>query len=165
MLGMLRRWLRLRNRDDGAATVEFALCIIPLLLLVAGAIDYGESWYIQSVLATASREGARYATRYQTDPITGQRLPLNSLNPTIENYVLQTSEQNGGSGGFGLRSLLPSNANPTVTPGGSGYPGGVAGAPVSVRVCADKYWLFLNHLIPGLSNPQRLSSITVMACE
>jgi Flp pilus assembly protein TadG len=165
MLGMLRRWLRLRNREDGAATVEFALCIIPLLLLVAGVIDYGESWYIQSVLATASREGARYATRYQTDPVTGQRLPLNSLSPTIENYVLQTSEQNGGNGGFGLRSLLPGNANPTVTPGGSGYPGGTAGAPVSVRVSADKYWLFLNHLIPGLSNPQRLSSITVMACE
>ena len=42
----------------GAAAVEFALCLIPLLLIVAGIVDFGESWYMQSVLASASREGA-----------------------------------------------------------------------------------------------------------
>jgi Flp pilus assembly protein TadG len=162
----LRQLLRRGCGQEGSAAVEFALCLIRLLLIVAGVVDFGESWYMQSVLATASREGARYATRYQTDPVTGARLLPNALSPSITDYVLNTSEENGGKGGYGLRSLLPANAAPTVpTPTGSGYTTGTAGLPVSVQVTAGKYWLFLNHLIPGLSNPKLLSSTTTMACE
>jgi Flp pilus assembly protein TadG len=162
----LRQLLRRGCGQEGAAAVEFALCLIPLLLIVAGVVDFGESWYMQSVLATASREGARYATRYQTDPVTGARLLPNALSPSITDYVLNTSEENGGKGGYGLRSLLPANAVPTVpTPTGSGYTTGTAGLPVSVQVTAEKHWLFLNHLIPGLTNPKLLSSTTTMACE
>ncbi len=163
----LKLWRGLKGggrQEGGAITVEFALCIIPLLLIVAGVIDYGESWYMQSMLATASQAGARYATRYQTDS-SGQRIPLNNLNPTVQDYVLNSSAQNGGNGGYGLRALLPSNADPTVTLGGPGYPDGPVGASVSVTVSGEKYWLLLNHLIPGLSNPQLLASTTVMACE
>ena len=125
----LRRLLRRGCGQEGAAAVEFAMCIIPLLLIVAGVVDFGESWYMQSVLATASREGARYATRYQTDAVTGARLIPNALAPTIPNYVLNTSAENGGKGGYGLRDLLPSNAAPTVpTPTGGGYTHGNGGA-------------------------------------
>jgi Flp pilus assembly protein TadG len=158
--------LRRGGGQEGAAAVEFALCLIPLLLIVAGVVDFGESWYMQSVLATASREGARYATRYQTDAVTGARLMPNALAPTIPNYILNTSAENGGKGGYGLRVLLPSNAAPTVpTPTSGGYTKGTAGLPVSVQVTAEKYWLFLNHLIPGLTNPKILTSTTTMACE
>lgn len=166
MLIRLRRLRRRGRGQEGAAAVEFALCLIPLLLIVAGVVDYGESWYMSSVLATASREGARYATRYQTNSVTGARLIPNALNPTIQDYVLNTSAQNGDKGGFGLRALLPSNAEAAVpTPTGSGYTTGTAGLPVSVKVTANKYWLFLNHLVPSLTNPQPLSSTTTMACE
>ena len=159
MLSRLRRLLRRGRGQEGAAAVEFALCLIPLLLIVAGVVDYGESWYIASVVATASREGARYATRYQTNTTTGARLIPNALVPTIQNYVLT-------SAGYNLTSLLPSTAAPTVpTPTGSGYTTGTVGLPVSVQVTAQKYWLFLNHLIPGLTNPQVLKSTTTMACE
>ena len=125
---MFIRWRQLLRRgrgQEGAAAVEFALCLIPLLLIVAGIVDFGESWYMQSVLASASREGA----------------------------------------GYNLTSLLPSNAVPAVIPGGAGYTTGTAGQVVSVQVTAKKYWLFLNNLIPGLTNPQTLSSTTTMACE
>jgi Flp pilus assembly protein TadG len=152
--------------QEGTATVEFALCLIPLLLIVAGVVDYGESWYIQSVLATASREGARYATRYQTDSSTGARLIPNALNPTIANYVLNTAAENGGNLGYGLKSHLRSDANPAVpTPTGAGYTSGKTGDPVSVKVTAQKYWLLLNYLMPGLTNPQPLAATTTMACE
>lgn len=161
----LRQLLRRGRGQQGAAAVEFALCLIPLLLIVAGIVDFGESWYMQSVLASASREGARYATRYQTDSTTGARLIPNALVPSIENYVLNSSDQNGGKGGYGLLNLLPSNAAPTVTPGGAGYTTGTAGTSVSVQVTAQKFWLFLNNLIPGLTNPQPLASTTTMACE
>jgi len=164
----LRRILKLGRGQKGVAAVEFALCIIPLLLIVGGIVDYGESWYIQSALATASREGARYATRYQTDPGTGQRLTPNNLTPSIQDFVLNTPAQNGGSNepGYGLRTMLPSDANPAVpTPTGAGYTTATPGTAVSVKVTAEKHWLFLNWIIPGLQNPQVLSSTTVMACE
>ena len=158
---MFIRWRQLLRRgrgQEGAAAVEFALCLIPLLLIVAGIVDFGQSWYMNSVLATASREGARYATRYQTNSTTGARLIPNALVPTIQNYVLTVA-------GYNLTSLLPSNAVPAVIPGGAGYTTGTAGQVVSVQVTAKKYWLFLNNLIPGLTNPQTLSSTTTMACE
>jgi Flp pilus assembly protein TadG len=164
LLKLRRRWKGAGRQERGVVTVEFALCIIPLLLIVGGIIDYGESWYMQSMLAAASRAGARYATRYQPDA-GGQRIPLNNLNPSVQDYVLNTAEQNGGSGGYGLRALLPNNAEATVTLGGPGYPAGTVGASVSVTVSGEKYWLLLNHLIPGLTNPQLLASTTVMACE
>jgi Flp pilus assembly protein TadG len=110
----LRQLLRRCRGQEGAAAVEFALCIIPLLLIVGGIIDYGESWYMQSVLATASREGARYATRYQTNSVTGQRLLPNNLNPTVVDWVITN-----------YASLLPTDANLTVPPpGGAGYTAG-----------------------------------------
>lgn len=148
---------RMRGRfggQAGAAAVEFALCLIPLLLIVAAIVDYGELWYMQSVIATASREGARYGTRYQTNPQTGQRVAPINLNPTIETWV--TSNYSG---------LLPANANLTVTPGGSGYSTGTTGAAVSVAVAAQKHYFILNNLMPGLTNPQPLNSTTIMTCE
>ena len=154
VFGKLRHLLKRGRRQEGAAAVEFALCIIPLLLIVAGIIDYGESWYMQSVLATASREGARYATRYQTDSVTGQRLLPSNLDPSVVSWVTTN-----------YVSLLPTDANLSVTPGGAGYTTGTAGAPVSVTVAAQKTWFFLNYFLPTLTNPQPLSSTTVMACE
>jgi Flp pilus assembly protein TadG len=154
VFGKLRHLLQRGRRSEGAAAVEFALCIIPLLLIVAGIIDYGESWYMQSVLATASREGARYATRYQTDSGTGQRLLPNNLNPTVVAWVTTN-----------YVSLLPTDANLSVTPGGAGFTTGTAGNPVSVTVAAQKTWFILNYFLPSLTNPQPLSSTTVMACE
>ena len=165
MLIRLRRLLRRGRGQEGAAAVEFALCLIPLLLIVAGVVDYGESWYMASVLATASREGARYATRYQTNSTTGARLIPNALVPTIQNYVLNTAVENGGSLGYGLRGLLPSTAAPAVVLDGAGLTNPTLGNPVGVQVTAQKYWLFLNNLIPGLTNPQVLASKTTMACE
>lgn len=105
----LRRLCKLGRGQEGSAAVEFALCLFPLLLIVGGILDYGHLWFMQSVLTTASREGARYATRYQTDPTTGARLAPNALSPLVTTYI--TTNYAG---------LLPANASLTVTPGGGG---------------------------------------------
>lgn len=153
-----RRILKLRRGQEGSAAVEFALCIIPLLLIVGGIVDYGHLWYMQSMLANASRSGARYATHYQSPKVTP-----NNLSPSIQNYVLNTPAENSGTLGLGLTDLLPSDAEPAVIPGGPGYTTGTGS--VSVQVTAKKYWFILGNLIPGLTNPQVLSSTTWMTCE
>jgi Flp pilus assembly protein TadG len=158
MLLKLRRIVKFGRRQEGAAALEFALCLIPLLVIVGGILDFGHLWYMQSALASASREGARYATHYRSPAV----IP-NALSPSVQDYVLNTPTENGGSGGIGLSSLLPSDAAAAVIPGGPGYTTGTGS--VSVQVTAKKYWFMLSYLIPGMTNPQVLSATTWMTCE
>src|SRR6266487_401253 len=56
-----RRAGRLRD-DRGAVAVEFALVLIPLLLVVFGIIDFGRAYNAQQTVTQAARVGARLAT-------------------------------------------------------------------------------------------------------
>ena len=51
--------------ERGAIAVEFAIIFPVLILLVFGIIDFGHAWYMRHMMSDASREGARYGTRYQ----------------------------------------------------------------------------------------------------
>jgi Flp pilus assembly protein TadG len=150
-----KRLLRLGRREEGVAALEFALCLIPLLLIVGGIIDFGHCWYMESVIATASREGARYAARYTTNTGGTTRLTPNNLSPSVQKYI---TDNYGG--------LFSKDDNFTVpTPTGAGYTSTTAGLPVSVTVTAQKHWFLISSLIPGMTNPQLLSSTTVMSVE
>jgi Flp pilus assembly protein TadG len=48
----------------GQSLVEFAVSSVVLLLLVGGLADIGRSIYVQEVLSTAAREGARHGAWY-----------------------------------------------------------------------------------------------------
>lgn len=150
----LRRIVRLGRREEGVAAVEFALCLLPLLLILGGIIDFGLCCNMQMTISSASRAGARYATLYTVNA-SGQRLAPNNLSPTVSTYV--TTNYSG---------LLPSNANLQATLGGSAQTSTTSGAyPVTVTVTAQYYWLILGHLVPGLTNPQTLSSAVEMSLE
>ena len=55
----LRRFVR--RADSGQATIEFALAIPVLLLVVLGTFDVARAVWQENTLAFAAREGARYA--------------------------------------------------------------------------------------------------------
>ena len=136
--------LRFLGRTKGAVAVEFAIIGTLFLLLVAGVVDFGHACYMKQAITNASREGARYGITYTTNS-SGVRIAPNALNPTIANAILNTSTQNGGSGkpGYGLKSLLPSDANPSVTLGGAGYTTGTKGSAIEVTVTATKTWFMV----------------------
>jgi Flp pilus assembly protein TadG len=48
-----------RSAQRGVATVEFAILIIPLLLLLLGVFEYGRAIYQYNTLAKAVRDGTR----------------------------------------------------------------------------------------------------------
>jgi Flp pilus assembly protein TadG len=166
MLVPLRRLIsRVRGQEHGSIAVEAAIIFPVFLILVFGIIDFGHAWYMKQTITNASREGARYGTRYW---IAGEtRVLPSALNPSISSYILNKSADNGGKGGVGLVSLLPSDANPTVpTPTGTGYtivtpPGN----PLSVTVTATKNWWVVNKFIPGMESSLTMSSTTCMAVE
>jgi Flp pilus assembly protein TadG len=54
----------LRSEDTGANLVEAVLVLFLLIVLVAGLADIGRAWHSLVVVHNASREGARYASRF-----------------------------------------------------------------------------------------------------
>jgi Flp pilus assembly protein TadG len=49
-----RRW-----RDRGAAAVEFAIIVLPLVTLIFGSIDFGLAVQARTMIGNAAREGVR----------------------------------------------------------------------------------------------------------
>jgi Flp pilus assembly protein TadG len=165
----LRRNLRPFCRDQqGSYAVEFAIILPVFLLLIFGIVDFGHAWYMRHIMVNASREGARYGTRYQTDAL-GNRVCPKNLAPSVTDYVLNTSADNGGQGGWGLKSLLPSNSSPAVVVSGPGAtesnPTVLANEDLTVTVTATKTWLVLGKLIPGFSSTKTITATTDMKCE
>jgi len=146
---------RFWRQTNGAAAVEFAVISTVFLLLIAGVIDFGHAWFMRQVVTNASREGARYGITYKTNS-SGGRIAPSALSPTISQYVLTNYLANAG---------LPSDADPTVTLGGTGYTTGTKGAPVEVTVTAVKTWFLISGFVPGLGDQETLTATTVMLCE
>ena len=61
--------------ERGAVAVEFAIVVPIFLLLVFGIVDFGHAWYMKQIVSNASREGARYGTRYSVLPQTPSTPP------------------------------------------------------------------------------------------
>ena len=59
--------LRKRGRR-GSYFVEFALSFWPLFVLMLGIVDFSLPIYLRSAFTSATREGVRYATTFQTLP-------------------------------------------------------------------------------------------------
>jgi Flp pilus assembly protein TadG len=146
--------------ERGAVAVEFAILVPIFVLLVFGIADLGHAWYMKQLVSNASREGARYGTRS-----TGTTAAANTLDPSIANYILNTSVQNSNKGGYGLKAQLPGD-NPTVpTPTGPGYTNATSGNDLYVKVTATKTWWVVNKFIPGMGPTATISSTTCMKVE
>ena len=50
------------RRERGAAAVEMAIVLPLLLFIIAGMIDLGRLFYVQTMVTNAAREGARMAS-------------------------------------------------------------------------------------------------------
>lgn len=57
------------KRMRGAAMVEFAIVVVPLLLLALGVAEFGRALYQYEALTKSTRDAARYLSMYlSTDP-------------------------------------------------------------------------------------------------
>lgn len=62
----------MKARRKGAATVEFAICLPLILLLVFGSIEATDAIFLQQALTTAAYEGVRNATTSMGTSATAQ---------------------------------------------------------------------------------------------
>lgn len=63
----IRNHLKLAQQR-GAAAVEFALLLIPLLMIVTGIIEFGRAFWYYDALAKSTRDGARYLSNSRVGP-------------------------------------------------------------------------------------------------
>jgi Flp pilus assembly protein TadG len=78
-----------RNRERGAAAVEFALVLPILLTLTLGAIDFGWFFYIDQLVTNAAREGARAGTLVA--PTAAAATAENAAQTAAESYLTKVS--------------------------------------------------------------------------
>ncbi len=151
---VMRRSRLFRRRTQGMAAVEFAMLGTALIFIFAGIFDFGHAWYLQQLVTSASREGARYGVAYQVDS-TATRIAPNALSPSIQSHVTSLAYLSG------LSITVP-------TPTGTGYSGTYAGVksyPVNVTVQATKTWFMLGAFLPASALPATMQATTTMSCE
>ena len=79
-------WRRLGRDQRGQSTVEFALVVPILLLLVLGIMEFGRAYSSNLALQNAVREGARLAITGATDAQVVQRVKDSA--PTLDTTQL-----------------------------------------------------------------------------
>jgi Flp pilus assembly protein TadG len=148
MFKRLRQLLRRGRGEEGVAAVELAIVLPLLLFLMLGGMDLGHMYYIEYIITNASREGARYASKYTVTTTS----PPTSID--ISTYVKSTLNYN--SFNFGNFSV------------GGSYSGGSPNI-VTVTVKADKQWWILGTFtffgFRRLTNPMTLTGQTAMTME
>lgn len=87
-------------RQQGAATIEFAISVFVLLLIGAGIVEYGRAFWYYDAIAKGTRDAARYLSTVPTGS-------LGAAGATAQTIVAGAATA-GGVPGF-------SNANVTIT--------------------------------------------------
>jgi len=80
----------------GAATVEFAFCIVPLLIILVGIWEAGRLVEAQQVLNGAARAGARAAASGRTLDSGGTPIPSGYPYTVVESYIQDSGLSTAG---------------------------------------------------------------------
>lgn len=112
----MRRTLSHPHRQRGIATVEFAICVPVLLLLMLATAELGRAMFQYNTLIKAVRDGARYAASASTS---SQRIVVITNQVRNETRNLVVTGNIGGTGAPLLAGLTVNNV--TLNNVGNGF--------------------------------------------
>lgn len=138
-----------RQRERGAAVVEFALVVPLLLLLVFGIIEFSILFYDKAVITNASREAAREFAIYSSPPV-----PKAYLNTVVFDY---TQDRLISLGGDSDPTLTTTPSDPITK--------GISTKHVTATVNYRYNFLFLPSFVNDLLPSIDLSASTTMRNE
>jgi len=134
---------------NGASAIEFALLLLPLVLITFGIIEFGVYMFDQQVITNASREGARAGIVAKTPRVTPA-----DINTVVQTYCA------GHLITFGTQNT-PTIVNPPV-----GYsPAATFGTNLTVQVNYQYSFLVIPGFITGMTKLRTMQAITVMKYE
>ena len=134
------------KNQRGVAAVEFALILIPLVLLVFGTIEFGTALYDKAVITNASREGARAGILYINEGTVG----AGDIAAVVSTYCGNNMISLGGN----------SSVATNVT-----WQGAPPNSTVTVRVTYLYNFLVLPSFVASLAGGINLQAETVMRME
>jgi Flp pilus assembly protein TadG len=138
------------NRRRGAAAVETAMVMLPVIMFFCGVFEYGRFVMDWNVLNNAAREGCRYAL-------------VNNTSSTISTDVqtLVTTKMAGETSSFNNFTVTVSGTHLGVsTPVNNLIPGDL----ITVTVSGKYKFMNIIPLVPMPSNLTMTSAVT-MVCE
>ena len=130
------------KNQRGVAAVEFALILVPLVMLVFGTIEFGTILYDKAVITNASREGARSGVVFVADGTVGDADIVDVVNTYCGNNMISL-------GASSSVSTTITRAEPFLT----------------VRVAYRYNFLVLPSFIASLTSGINLQAETVMRME
>jgi len=155
------------REHKGAAAVEFAIVLLPLIILVFGAIEFGVLLYNQQVITNASREGARAGIvaaackriGLEDDSIScmGETVNRTGIKTYVDNYS-KSHLITFGATSIPLTTTIPEDPASADLDFGDG-------STLTVTVTYDYSFLLIPNFIPGIQNPRTLTATTVMKYE
>ena len=134
------------KNQRGVAAVEFALILIPLVLLVFGTIEFSTLLYDKAVITNASREGARAGIVFSYP----NRIADGEIVSVVNAYCSDHLISLGGN----------STVITTITRSGN-----ASGDDLTVRVSYLYRFLILPSFIATLSGGLNLEGETIMRLE
>ena len=134
--------------QEGAAAIEFAICLPLLVLLIFGIIEFSILFYDQAVITNASREGARAGIVYAS--------PSRVSDAEIKAVVINYCQDNLVTFGSGVLNAGSITVNRTSD---------LSGDPLTVTVNYNYDFLVMPSFINSLLGGIQLSADTVMRME
>lgn len=126
--------------ENGVAAIEFALLLIPLLLIVAGVIEFGRTFWYYDALTKATRDGARLMSMADKDTITSTKVAANDMVVAAANNAKVSPAL--ASGNVSVECLNASYAVQTCVNGT---------APANVRVTIVDFNVTIGDWIPFIT--------------
>ena len=130
--------LNIRNnlklaQQRGAAIIEFALLLIPLLMIVSGIVEFGRAFWYYDALAKSTRDGVRFLSESKTVS------PPPAIDETLKSQVrdMVVAEATAAN----VPGLLPSDVEVDCDPAD-------CNAPTYVTVRIDAYPIIICGWIP-----------------
>ena len=133
------------KNQRGVAAVEFALILIPLVLLVFGTIEFSTLLYDKAVITNASREGARAGIVFSTADVSDADIVT-----VVNNYCSDHMISLGGNSSI-ITTITRNDVGPVRS--------------LTVNVSYVYQFLILPSFISTLSDGLRLEGETVMRME
>lgn len=153
---------RLIKDRKGTSTVEFAIILPLLLVILFGIIEFSLVFYDKAMITNASREGARAGIVFRSDADTGVYSPMaqGEISQVVNDYLGTPPNS---------RLITSTNAPAITTVVPTQCPDLTAAPPRQITVTVTypyTFWILPN-LVSTLVgfNPLSLTAVTTMRCE
>lgn len=130
--------------ESGVAAVEFVIVLIPLLLIVAGIVEFGKVIWYYDALTKATRDGARLMSMADKETIEDAKNNAQTLVINTVKDARVSPDLTSGDEGNVRAECLSADYKPQSCTNGT--------APINVRVRIVNFNVDLGEWIPFISN-------------